>query len=98
MARTQTMVQLTDELVDALSEEAQRRGLSRSALIRAVLLEYLDSQGRGAIGRQIAEGYTRVPQATPDEWGLIGDLTDRATADVLVRLDAEERQAGAEPW
>ncbi|MDQ6725370.1 MAG: ribbon-helix-helix domain-containing protein [Actinomycetota bacterium] len=98
MARTQTMVQLTDELVRALSEEARRRGLSRSALIRTVLEEHLDSHGRVAIGRQIAEGYARVPPATPDEWGYVSDLTDRATADVLVRLDAEERNAGMEPW
>lgn len=92
------MVQLTDELVDALSEEARRRGLSRSALIREVLEEHLQAQGRVAVGRQIAEGYARVPPATPDEWGRVDDLTDRATADVLVRLDAEERNAGAAPW
>jgi len=92
------MVQLTDELVGALSDEARRRGLSRSALIRAVLEEYLDAQGQVAIGRQIADGYARVPPATPDEWGDIADLTDRATADLLVRLDTEERNAGSQSW
>lgn len=98
MARTQTMVQLSDELVAALSEEARRRGLSRSALIRSVLQEHLDTRGRVSIGRRIAEGYARVPPATPDEWGDLPALTDRATADVLVRLDAEERATGALPW
>lgn len=98
MARTQTMVQLTDELVDALSEEAQRRGLSRSALIRAVLQEYLDARAEDSVGRQIAEGYLRVPPGTPDEWGDLDSFTEQATADVFARLDAEERAAGHDPW
>ena len=92
------MVQLNDELVRALSEEARRRGLSRSALIRVVLQEYLDGQVERSIGRQIAEGYARVPPATPDEWGDLSRMTDQATADLLVRLDAEERDGGHAPW
>jgi len=92
------MVQLSDELVGALSQEAQRQGLSRSALIRTVLQQYLETIGQDAVGRQIAEGYRRVPPTTPDEWGQLSTLTDRATADALVRFDAEERLAGSEPW
>jgi len=98
MARTQTMVQLTDELVGALSEEARRRGVSRSAFIRTVLEAYLATEGHAAVGRSIVEGYTRLPPATPDEWGDLSPVTDRATADVLVRLDAEERASGYAPW
>jgi predicted transcriptional regulator len=98
MARTQTMVQLTDELVSALTEEAERRGISRSALIRAALEQYLASQAEASIGRRIAEGYRRIAQATPDEWGDVSSMTDQATADLLVRLDAEERAAGLDPW
>jgi predicted transcriptional regulator len=98
MARTQTMVQLNDDLVRGLSEEARRRGLSRSALIRVVLQEYLDGQAERSIGREIAEGYTRMPPATPDEWGDLTRMTDQATADLLVRLDAEEQAEGHAPW
>jgi len=92
------MVQLNDELVGALSEEARRRGLSRSALIRDVLQDFLDTQAAASIGRQIAEGYARVPPGRPDAWGDLASLTDQGTADVLNRLDAEERAAGQEPW
>lgn len=92
------MVQLTDDLVSALSDEARRRGVSRSALIRSVLGDFLAAQSQAAIGRQIADGYRRVPPATPDEWGDLSAMTDRATADLLVRLDAEERAAGLDPW
>lgn len=98
MARTQTMVQLTDDLVAALSAEAHRRGLSRSALIRRVLEEFLAGQAEASIGSQIAEGYRRIPPATPDQWGDLSQMTDQATADLLVRLDAEERAAGLDPW
>lgn len=98
MARVQTMVQLSDDLVTALDREAGRRSTSRSDLIRRVLGEFLRANEEAAIGRQIAEGYVRVPPATPDEWGDPGEITDRATADLLHRLDAEERQAGHEPW
>jgi plasmid stability protein len=98
MARTQTLVQLSDELVAAITVEAARRGLSRSALIREVLQDYLDAQGEASVGRRIAEGYRRMPPATPDEWGDLSRITDHATADVLGRLDAEEAEAGLDPW
>jgi hypothetical protein len=88
------MVQLSDDLVVALSDEARRRGLSRSQLIREVLQEHLDAQSAQSLGKRIAEGYVRVPPATPDEWGDLSSLSDRSTADLLVRLDAEERA----PW
>ena len=92
------MVQLSDDLVSALTTEAQRRGLSRSALIRRVLQEYLEGQAEASIGRRIAEGYRRVPPATPDEWGDLSRMTDQATRDLLARLDAEERAAVLPPW
>ncbi len=92
------MVQLTDELVRALSDEAHRRRISRSELIRQVLQAHLDAEAERSVGRQIAEGYRRVPPETPDEWGDLSEMTDRAAADLFVRLDAEERAAGHEPW
>ncbi len=92
------MVQLTDDLLRALDEEARNRGVSRSALIRQFLEEHLHERSEAAVGRQIADGYRRIPPVTPDEWGDLEALTDRATSDVLVRLDAEERASGKEPW
>lgn len=98
MSRTQTIVQLTDDLVEALSHEAGRRGLSRSALIRSVLQSFLDTEGDAAIGRRIAEGYRRIPPTTPDEWGDLAAVGDSTSTELLQRLDAEERAAGHGPW
>ena len=96
MARTQTMVQLSDELVTLLDEEAEQKGVSRSALIRAVLTDYLRTAAEVSVGRRIAEGYERIPPATPDAWGELDALVDHGTRDLLARLDAEERDKA--PW
>lgn len=96
MARTQTMVQLNDRLLRLLDRRAARRGVSRSALIRSALEEFLSEDEEAAIGEQIAEGYRRIPPVTPDEWGDLQELTDNATVDVLHRLDAEESASGHE--
>jgi len=88
------MVQLSDELVRLLDEEAARRGLSRSALIREAVEAHLGA----SVGRAIADGYRRIPPATPDEWGDLGDVADASARELLHRLDAEERAAGADPW
>lgn len=98
MARTQTMVQLTDELLVLLDDEAARRDLSRSALIREALDGYLAGTRESAVARSIVEGYTRIPPATPDEWGNLEAQADRSTTELLQRLDAEERAGGRGPW
>jgi len=92
------MVQLSDDLVTALAEEAARRGLSRSALIRQVLQDYLDAEVAGSIGRRIADGYRRIPPLVPDGWGDLGLAAEVATGDLLARLDAEEEAGGHRPW
>lgn len=92
------MVQLSDELLALLDKEAGRRGLSRSALIRAAVEEYLRDEREAEIDRQIIEGYGRIPPATPDEWGDLQAEGDVASAETLARLDAEERAAGLGPW
>ena len=92
------MVQLTDDLVAALDEEAARRGESRSSVIRQALQAYLADSRESLIGRRIAEGYRRIPPATPDEWGALDTVADRGTGELLQRLDTEERQAGRDPW
>ncbi len=98
MARTQTMVQLNDRLLNLLDRHAARRGISRSALIRTALEDFLRKDQEALLGDQIVEGYKRIPPACPDEWGDLEQLTDTAAVDVLHRLDAEERASGHEPW
>lgn len=98
MARTQTMVQLNEELLESLDAVAGRRGVSRSALIRELVVDGLQRSGAAAVGERIADGYRRMPQALPDEWGDPVMMADVATEDLLVRLDAEDRAAGHESW
>jgi len=61
MARTQTLVQLTEDLLRRLDERATREGRSRSALIRDAIEAYLHDEERDRITREIIEGYERIP-------------------------------------
>lgn len=98
MTRVQTMVQLSHELLESLDQEAARRRTSRSALIRAAVEEFLRADREAEIGKRIADGYRRIPPATPDQWGDLAATTDQAAVDLLHRLDAEERAGGHDPW
>jgi metal-responsive CopG/Arc/MetJ family transcriptional regulator len=62
MARTQTLVQLTGELLRRLDERAAREGRSRSSLIRDAIEALLADDARSEIDRQIVAGYERVPE------------------------------------
>jgi metal-responsive CopG/Arc/MetJ family transcriptional regulator len=62
MARTQTLVQLSDELLAELDARAAREGRSRSDMIREAIADYLTGDRQGEIDRRIVEGYTRHPQ------------------------------------
>ena len=92
------MVQLSDRLLRLLDRQAARRGVSRSALIRTAIEDFLQKDREATVGDEIVEGYKRIPPASPDEWGDLEQLTDNATVDVLHRLDAEESAAGHEQW
>ncbi len=85
MARTQTLVQLSDELIALLDAEATRRGVSRSALIREAVAAYL-SDVTDEIERWRL-GYERIPAGTPDDWGNLEPLTDAASAEAFRALD-----------
>ncbi|MGN6216370.1 MAG: CopG family ribbon-helix-helix protein [Solirubrobacterales bacterium] len=61
MARIQTLVQLTQDLLRRLDERAAREGRSRSALIRDAIEAYLYDEERDRITREIVEGYERFP-------------------------------------
>jgi metal-responsive CopG/Arc/MetJ family transcriptional regulator len=63
MARTQTIVQLSDELLAELDTRRAREGRSRSDLIREAIEAYLADDRDAAIDRAIVEGYTRIPPA-----------------------------------
>ncbi len=92
------MVQLTQELLESLDTIAEQRSISRSALIREFVLDGLRQGEASAIGERIADGYRRIPQAHPDEWGDPLLSADVATGELLARLDAEERAAGHDSW
>jgi metal-responsive CopG/Arc/MetJ family transcriptional regulator len=71
MARTQTLVQLTDELLALLDQRATSLKRSRSDLIREAIQAYLADGAEAEIGRRIVEGYRRVPPE--DLWPEDGD-------------------------
>jgi len=62
MARRQTLVQLSDELLSQLDARVAREGRSRSELIREALVGYLAKDREADIDRRIVEAYTRQPQ------------------------------------
>lgn len=66
MARTQTLVQLSDALVDRLDRYRAAHGRSRSDVIRAAVERYLAEDREAQIDRLLVEAYTRVPQE--DVW------------------------------
>jgi len=82
VARRQTLVQLSDELLALLDERAARLGQSRSELIRRALERELRDERKKAIDAEIVAGYTRVPQEEHDPW-----------ADAAAR-----RMIADEPW
>lgn len=98
MARTQTLVQLSDELIEALDRRALADSVSRSHLIRSAVAAFLTDELRDSVGRQIVEGYQRVPQGSIDEWGDLDAMTASASDTTFRRLDAEERAEGHETW
>ena len=69
---------------------ADRFGLSVTMLVLAAL---------PIPGALLALSLPREPRpATPDERGELAAMTDRATVDLLQRLDAEERAEGRAKW
>lgn len=96
MTRTQTMVQLTADLVERLDAEAARRRVSRSALIREAVGEFLDNRSRAVAVEAYVAGYRRQPPGIPDEWGDLEAANDRAGRESGQRLDAEAEAAGIE--
>ena len=61
MARTQTLVQLSDELLERLDNYRERDGRSRSEVIREAIEQYLAADREAETDRQIVAAYTRQP-------------------------------------
>ena len=67
MARTQTLVQFSDELLQRLDAYRARAGRSRSDVVREAVERFLAMDREAEIDRLIVEGYTRRPPT--DVWG-----------------------------
>lgn len=92
-SRTQTLVQLTDELVERLDARASSQGISRSRAIRELLETALAEDRRAETSRRMIEGYTRDPQSDgQDAWGDLNAWTDENARGSFAALDAEEGQ------
>ena len=92
------MVQLTDDLVESLDREAERRGVSHSTLILEAVTIFLADTREAELTRLIVNGYRRVPAGEPDGWGALERLGEIATVELLQRLDEDESGQGHAPW
>jgi metal-responsive CopG/Arc/MetJ family transcriptional regulator len=66
MARTQTLVQLSDDLLARLDSYRAREGRSRSEVVREAIERYLATDREAEIDRLIVDAYTRLP--ADDVW------------------------------
>jgi hypothetical protein len=91
--RQQTLLQLTDELVELLDRRAEAEGISRSALVRLVLERELRDERAELVTARMVEGYTRHPQRSgEDAWGDLGAWTAANARRNLRALEAEESE------
>lgn len=67
VARTQTLVQFSDDLLERLDRFRAREGRSRSDVVREAVERYLAADREAEIDRLIVDGYTREPPS--DVWG-----------------------------
>jgi Arc/MetJ-type ribon-helix-helix transcriptional regulator len=67
VARKQTLVQLSDDLLTRLDRLTARAGRSRSEVIRDAVEAYLAADREAEIDRQIVAAYSARPQE--DVWG-----------------------------
>jgi metal-responsive CopG/Arc/MetJ family transcriptional regulator len=67
MARKQTLVQLSDELLERLDHYRSRSGGSRSEVIRQAVEIHLAADRDAQIDALIVEAYTRMPPG--NVWG-----------------------------
>lgn len=93
-SRTQTLVQLTADLVELLDRRAASRGISRSQLIRELLTEALAVDRAALASEQLVAGYRRVPQSEGrDAWGDLDAWTEANTRRNMAALTDEEEES-----
>jgi metal-responsive CopG/Arc/MetJ family transcriptional regulator len=91
VSRKQTLVQLSEELIEALDRRAATDGKSRSAVIRDAIELHLHDELEAERVRQYVEGYRRMPQTEAEmEWA------DWALDESLRALEEEEGEDGFE--
>ena len=61
MARTQTLVQFSDDLLNRLDRHRAREGRSRSEIVREAVERYLAEDRETEIDRLIVDAYDREP-------------------------------------
>jgi len=88
MVRRQTLVQLTEDLVDKLDQLASKEDVSRSELIRRVLRGFVEQEDEQEKVRRYIEGYKRIPPDTRDEWGSLDDWAEWSAREAVAE----------EPW
>jgi len=85
----QTLVQLTDDLVDALDRRAAREGVSRSKLVRDLLHVALNAGDQH--DRALVEGYSRIPQSeASDAWGDLAEWSATNARRNVAALNEED--------
>lgn len=85
----QTLVQLTDEMVEALDRRAKLQGVSRSKVVRDLLGAALSAGAEQ--DRALLSGYTRMPQSdASDRWGDLDRWTAVNSRRNLAALDDED--------
>ena len=88
MGRTQTMVQLSEELIEQLDAQASIRGCSRSALIREAVENHLQSSVENKRIQTYVAGYSQTPQSDAE------GPDDSLHHEMARALDREEDAAG----
>jgi metal-responsive CopG/Arc/MetJ family transcriptional regulator len=72
MARKQVLVQLNDELLGQLDRAMDKSGQTRSQLVRAAIVDYLERFMEDDIDRQYVEAYTKHPPSDEfDAWATL---------------------------
>jgi metal-responsive CopG/Arc/MetJ family transcriptional regulator len=78
MPRKQTLVQLSDELLEQLDSHRAREGRSRSEVVREAIERYLAADREAEIDRLLVHAYTRQP---PE------DLWDEQAAKLMISAE-----------
>lgn len=87
MARTQTLIQMSDDLLARLDARAAREHRNRSEVVREAISAYLDGDQESEIDRQIVDAYMRMPQI--DEEVAWADSTVESLLDAAGPWDEE---------